>query len=1017
MNRNRTPRLRIASIALSGVVFAAFAPRSVASDSNQPPPATPPPSEVEAARAPTAQAPAAAGNQEVVNLATFVVTGSNIPTAADATDVPVTVLGAHDLSSTGISANFLDMMRTEIPAFAGRSDIGTANATNNNQNTSGGSQIQLRNLDTLVLINGRRVATSGANGNNGGKNFVDVSQIPSAAIERIEVLTDGASAIYGSDAVGGVINIILKSDYQGAEIGGRYAVTSNTGSYSERSGYILAGAGKQGFNVTVTGSWSKTDPLWQSQRPFSALNFQTKTSFPGVAGGYYLSPSLSSPSATNPVGAAATAASYAALVSNGTYVSPIPQFNLAPHETMLLRTDQRAGNVSLSCDIVPKKLVFSGDFMLSDVKSFAQTNGFLNNLSSVTVPAGAPYNPLTVAATGVVAGNLDMPLQTFNHGRGDRGTGSFRGEINPDWNWEVGGVYSREKLTQDLVNELFTPDLALAIAGGYNSAGAATAGGNYSRVIALNGYPGVTNYVIQPALDPFARTGLNPASLANVYGTEVINTSSSLKGVDAKVVGTPFRLPAGKFALAVGAATRTENLSGTPDQNSYNLSTSPANHNWGSGGVFFDPFSKSREIDSYYAEVRVPITSSSWNVPGLRTLDLALAGRSEKYSDTGTSSVPKIGLRWQPFDEQVTVRYTYSKAYTAPDLWHEYGPPSVTAASSATFFASNLGVSDPRLNQTFSYFSGNGNNPDLKPSHAWSRSIGVVISPKAIKRLSISLDYIDVFQKGLPAGIGASNIIANVNALGSASPYFSAIAIGAIPGTAGASQTALAAPQGLFNYLVSSAVVGGQTNVYIADHFVNSGGVHVESLDLKPAYIIPTNGFGTFTVATNGTYMDHFLFSALPNAPFYEFAGYSTNTQTEAGSFPHWSFYTTVDWKYHNWSATLGNTYMSSMVDIGSAAPLTYAPTNYLLTHQAVTVEYYTAWDLQLAYTFDKAAAGRLWGWLKGTRVAFGVNNIFNRMPPYAGLSQAETNNYNNADTATYSPIGRLYYVSAAVKF
>ena len=525
----------------------------------------------------------------------------------------------------------------------------------------------------------------------------------------------------------------------------------------------------------------------------------------------------------------------------------------------------------------------------------------------------------------------------------------------------------------------------------------------------------ISTTVIQPALDPFARSGLNPASLANIYGTEVINTESLLQGVDAKVVGTPFQLPAGAFAIAVGGATRKESLSGTPDQDSYNLSTSPANHNWGSGGVFFDPFSKSRTIDSLYAEVRIPVTSPTWNKPGLHALDLTFAGRSEDYSDNGKSNVPKVGLRWQPVDDQVTFRYTYSKAFTAPDLWHEFGPPSVTAASSATFFSGNLGVSDPRLNQTFSYFSGNGNNPNLQPSHAWSRSFGVVISPKAIKGLTLSLDYVDVYQKGLAAGIGASNIIASVNALGSASPYFSGIAVGGIPGTAGASQALLAAPQGLFNYLVSGNY---HNDIYITDHFVNSGGVHVEALDISVEYAIPTQNLGTFTIGTNGTNLQHFLFAALPGAPFYEFAGYSTNTQTEAGSFSKFSFYTTLDWKYHQWETTVGNSYMSSMTDVGSAAPLTYAPANYLLNHPAVTVGYYTSWDFQEAYTFEKVQdAGWAGGLLGGVKLAVGVNNVFNRMPPYAGISQAAGNNNNNVDTATYSPIGRLLYVSASLKF
>ncbi len=963
------------------------------------------------------QSQTAAAPDDTVVLSAFVITGSNIPTAADATDVPVTVVTPQDMARTGENDNLLDILRKEIPAFAGRSDIGTSNATNANQNTAGGSQIQLRNLDTLVLINGRRVATSGANADNGGKSFVDVSQIPTAAIDRIEVLTDGASAIYGSDAVGGVINIILKTDYQGAEIGGRYAISPNTGDYSERSGYVVAGAAQNGVSLTVTGSWTETDPLWQNQRPFIASNFQSKPSFPGVAGGDFLNPSLDTPSSGNPTGLSATAPSYAALIANGTYSKGVPLVNLSPYQTMLLKTNQKNGVVTFTVDVIPKKLVVFGDAEISDSRAFAQTNAFLNNLASLTVPAGAPFNPLTVAATGVIAGNLNTPLQTFDHAKGDRVTAGLRGEINRDWNWEIAGTYSEQRLNQDLANELFMPNINLAVAGGYNASGQATPGGGFSEVYALGGYPATKTLVLQPALDPFARAGLSPASLKNIYGTEVINATSLLKGVDAKIVGSVFTLPAGKVSVAVGAAVREETLSGTPDQDSANLSTSPANHNWGAGGVFFDPFSRSRTIDSYYAETRIPITSAQWHLPGLHALDLSVAGRDERYSDSGTSSVPKIGLRWQPVDEQFTVRFTYSKAFTAPDLWHEYGPPSVTAASGTAVFApANLGVTDPNLLHALTYYSGNGNNPDLGPSHAWSRSAGLSFSPKAVPGFTVSVNYVDVFQKGLPAGIGATNIVNSVNALGSASPYFSAIAVGAIPGTPGANQAPFASPNGIYNYLVANNY--NATQIYIADHFVNSGGVHVEAYDLDVDYRWPTPTLGTLTIGTTGTYLQHFLFSALPGQPFYEFAGYSTNTQTEAGTFPHYSFYSTLDWKYHNWDATFGNTYMSSMTDVGSPpAGKTYAPANYLAAHPAVPVAYYTSWDFQLAYTVDRATAKRVFGWLRGATLAVGVNNLFNRMPPYAGLSEAASNNNNNVDTAAYSPIGRLFFVSGSVKF
>jgi hypothetical protein len=116
--------------------------------------------------------------------------------------------------------------------------------------------------------------------------------------------------------------------------------------------------------------------------------------------------------------------------------------------------------------------------------------------------------------------------------------------------------------------------------------------------------------------------------------------------------------------------------------------------------------------------------------------------------------------------------------------------------------------------------------------------------------------------------------------------------------------------------------------------------------------------------------------------------------------------------------AIIGNTYMSSMIDIGTpASGLTYAPANYLLSHPAVSVASYTAWDLQFNYTVNKRTAARLFSWLRGATFGVGCNNVFNLMPPYAGISQAAANNNNNADVTEYSPIGRLYYVQGSVKF
>jgi iron complex outermembrane recepter protein len=943
---------------------------------------------------------------DTVKLATFVVTGSNIPIAADKAAVPVVVLGQAALEQTGLSANALEILRKDIPAFAGRSNAGNSNATNTNQNTAGGSQIALRNLDTLVLINGRRVATSGING-VGGKSFVDVNQIPTAAIERVEVLTDGASAIYGSDAIGGVVNFILKSNYQGAEVGSRYAVSTNDGHYSERSAYLLVGAKTDNLSATFTASWAKTDPLWQSQRPFIRSNLKSGTNFPGFVSGAHLNPSLNSPAAKNPTGSAATAASMAALVANGTYLAAgdpsIPLLNAAPYETMLLRQEQRSAVLNLTGDIVPKRLSVFGDYLWSGTKGFNQTSGFLGNLRTVTVPAGSPYNPTTGALAGVVMGTVNTPMQTTNDGRGNRVTVGARGDIVRDWKWEAGYTYSDNRLDQHLVNEVYAPNVASAIAGGFDASGNAAAGGKFSKVTSL----ATGSSVVQPALDPFARAGLDPAALANIYGTELIKVASKLDSYDAKVVGSIWELPAGKVGVAGGVAARKETLIGTPDQNSYNLSTDPTKHNW-APGTFFDPFKKSRTINAEFAEARVPIAGEKWTPPGVHALEVTLAGRTERYSDAGKSSVPKIGLRWQPVDEQFTVRFTYSKSFTAPTLYSEYGPPSV-ALTTADLFFNNLGINDPKL-RGVTYFSGNGNNPALQPSRAWSRSIGFGLSPKGIKGLSVSLDYANIFQRGLPAGIGASAIVRSVNDLGSASPYFSAIAVGNMYGQPGGSQAKLATPGGLYNY-----VVGGSygNDIYITDHFINSGGVHVRALDFNVAYELPTTSVGRFTVTTTGTYFNSFQVQDLPTLPFYEYAGYATNGKTMSGTLPRYSVYTTVAWRHHGWDALVADTYIPSMPDIANGQ----VPALYLASNPETDLSYYTTVDFQVGYTVDAQAASRLWGHLKGVRFGVGVNNVFNRFGPYAPKSQPAGSNNSNVDVATYSPVGRLLFATASVKF
>ena len=268
------------------------------------------------ALAASAQSAATASTDEndTLKLERFVVTGTNLPSAGETPVTPISLLTPEIIEHSGVTNDLLQVIRKTAPQFTGNANLGGDNGNIGSGSTNGGSQLSLRNLPTLVLVNGRRM-TAAPVGATGGYVFVDVNAIPVSAIDRVEILTDGASAIYGTDAVSGVVNIILKSDFQGVELGGRYGFSNHDGrTYEERSAYGVAGGqiGTNGPKITASFEGVKTDPLYNYERPFATPVYGT-TNFAGVvqlgafdADGnfvgnskayYYLDPSLNSPKA------------------------------------------------------------------------------------------------------------------------------------------------------------------------------------------------------------------------------------------------------------------------------------------------------------------------------------------------------------------------------------------------------------------------------------------------------------------------------------------------------------------------------------------------------------------------------------------------------------------------------------------------------------------------------------------------------------------------------------------------
>jgi outer membrane receptor protein involved in Fe transport len=941
-------------------------------------------------------------------LQTVVVTGTLFQNPKDSVAIPIIPLDAQTMERQGVTSNALEVLRKSIPAFAGRSNAGASNANNDNQRTGGGSQLQLRNLPTLVLINGRRAAVSGVAATN-GRAFVDVDQIPTAAIDHIDVLTDGASSTYGSDAIGGVVNFILKSNQEGLKAGGRYGGAA--GGYRERSAYITGGVTVGNVNFTATGSYSKTDPLFQRARSFTSPLLGKSANIPGVVAangsspGAVLAPGLNSPSAINPTGAAATATTVNDLIANGTYLATTPGavsggFDVSQFQTLLSQQEQKAAVVTMDANLFNDNVHAFADLLYSHGTNSLQ---WLPVFSALTVPAGAPYNPLTTAFTGVTFDYLPNPKQFYNTNDASRAVAGLRGSLVGSWTWETAVDFSQSVFEQRIANVIFKPNLTSAIAGGFDQSGNPVFGGPYSKVSGdlLVGGPAV----FQPALDPFARTaGLSAASLANLYGTERIDARSRLLSWDGKVAGSVFSVPAGEVDLAVGLAWRREELSGHADANG--RVTDPVtgstvgNAQLWQGGLNFNPFKAHRTVGAVFAETRVPVTSPEWNLPGLHVFDITAAAREEKYSDTGSSAVPKFGFRWQPFDKQLTMRGTYSKSYSAPFLYSEYAPTSTRQVGANVI----LGLFGPSYGGM--PFNGeDGNNPNLKPASSVSRSIGLVFLPNFAPGFSLAVDFSSINLYGYQGGIGLNNILGNINQLGAASPFFNNLGVDGFAGTPGATQP-FVNPGDLLKFITNPVTgkgdPGAANRLYAFDQFRNLAVLQERSYTIELHYTLPQTRFGTFNVGTNGMVFKSFNFQDAPGHPYIQYAGASNNagaTGNFGGTLPKYRFFTTLDWMQGGFDVTLSNTYAAATQDTGVNGNST--PT--------IPVRSYISWDARVAYDWHREHS-RFGGDIS---FALGVNNFTNQMPPLAPRAFVD----NNADVATYSPIGRLVYGTVAVTF
>jgi iron complex outermembrane receptor protein len=630
---------------------------------------------------------------QIIQLEEVVITGSRLKSKNVEGAAPVTVLDREKIDELGVST-VTDVLRY-LPQQPYTRDVLSSDA----------QFAQLRGLGfdmTLVLINGRRTAPSAA---TVGTNAFDLNSIPLAAVERIEVLSDSASAVYGADAVGGVVNIILKDSLTRPAIDLHYG-TADGGSRERRISFASGYDGSR-VSAVVTADWFERTALLGTERPriadadfrrFGSIDWREPTAHPAnisSVNGENL-PGLTSRFAAVPAGSSGVG------LTPGDFSATAGLRNMETiyrHASIVPPTERRSATASVSIEIVPGLEGFV-EAIYADNESRPITYPAL--LQNQRVSADNPFNPfgVDVNATFMMMGL--GPRVTATSSELKRGVAGVRGDVGT-WDYEVSVLGTREAATTTRFNDVDRPRLAAAL-------------------MATDPAQAFNVFQDGPGASPAVLDSLRAAPTTNKFASE-----GTFVGAFAR--GPLLRVPAGSISAVVGAEWQTSAaLKGD--------------------GV---PVDDDREAHAVYAELEVPLVSEEWAWPGVHSLTLTLAGRYDDYSDFGSTSNPKFGVMWRPVRD-LLLRASYGTNFRPPSLFELYSPRSELMTQ----------IADARRgNEVTALTAIAGGNKDLRPIKGDSSSIGFVWTPSVLPNLRISANYWDVSLDERVSILGAFQLLAN----------------------------------------------------------------------------------------------------------------------------------------------------------------------------------------------------------------------------------------------------------------
>jgi iron complex outermembrane receptor protein len=684
-------------------------------------------------------------------LQTIVVTGTHIRGVDLETEHPLLVLTRDDLVRTGLTG-IADIVQALV--------IANGQTLNRNINNGGSGELRvnLRSLGanrTLVLVNGHRwvSAVDGA---------VDLSAIPLALVQRIEVLKDGASAIYGSDAIGGVINIITRQDFHGAEAG-VYAGESDHGDGFSRQTDFSFGRGGDRWNAAVGLTYGKDDPIMADRRTISSV----------PAPGLPLDATGSSSSQYGLFGRPGIGMFVLMPGRAGTSPDDFRKFDRAtdyaydyiPYNYLQTPQERRAAFGQFRFDVSPT-LAFSADALFNRRDSAQRLAppvvGFSpavfsdeTGQQSFGVSPSNAYNPFGTPVGVFTRWPDDMPRrfeQSVDTTRFHVGLDGAFTAFAHDWQWGVDATRTQARQREFVGPYADNQKLRLAVGPSFFDAGGVARCGTPDNVI-----EGCV------PLDLFTGPGRFTKAMLDYVDIDVTNRKRGRSdALDAHVTGTLVELAAGPLGFAAGATRRLERGSDEPDPL---VASNRANGT----GVTIGPTEGAYAVNEAYAEFDIPLIARK---PLLRELDVNIATRHSDYSQFGGTENSRVGLRWKPADD-LLFRATWSQGFRAPSISEAWGgsvfepanvfdlcaqqshytpPPGIAAHCRADGVPADVSP-DFVATETI------GSNPDLKPEISRSLTVGFVYSPGWSPGLDVSVDGYRIRIRDAIGNLGSQAVL------------------------------------------------------------------------------------------------------------------------------------------------------------------------------------------------------------------------------------------------------------------